>query len=118
MAFESSVSFKPMSSIQKHQFNDRACYHAVFVSVSNVMQLSWVSLFTFHHSDKAAVFVQIQVEAYMLTRSVHVPGGILAATRFEVNPDSSNARMYHGFKPADRSSTLPPIFIARLTACA
>jgi hypothetical protein len=70
------------------------------------------------HSEIAVVFVQIQVEAYMLTRSVHVPGGILAATLFEEKPFSSNARMYHGLRPADLSNTRPPSFMARLTALA
>ena len=47
---------------------------------------------------------------------VHVPGGILAATLLQLNPPSSNARIYHGSSPAERSSTLPPVLSARCMA--
>lgn len=70
------------------------------------------------HSTKGAVFVQIHVLAYILTRSVHVPLTSLDATLFPTNPFSSKALMYHGINPALLNSTLPPIFIARLTALA
>lgn len=62
------------------------------------------------------VFVQIQVDAYILTRSVHVPAGILAATLLQTKPFSSKARMYHGHNPADRSNTRPAVLSARLMA--
>ena len=62
------------------------------------------------------VFVQIQVDAYIFTRSVHVPAGILAATLLQTKPFSSKARIYQGFNPADRSNTRPLVLSARLIA--
>ena len=70
------------------------------------------------HSSSATptVFVHIQVLAYIFTRSVHVPGGILAATLFGLNPYSSNTLMYQGLRPALLIKTLPPSLRALLTA--
>ncbi len=77
--------------------------------------------------------VQIQAEAYILTLfpllrgssfmsrtrdpylSIHVPGN-LAPTLEAEKPFFSKTEVYHGFKPADRRITLPPIFIARFSA--
>lgn len=47
--------------------------------------------------------------------SIHVPGN-LAPTLEAEKPFFSKTEVYHGFKPADRRSTLPPIFIARFSA--
>ena len=47
--------------------------------------------------------------------SMHVPGN-LAPTLTAEKPLFSKTEVYHGFKPADRRSTLPPIFIARFSA--
>ena len=52
----------------------------------------------------------------MLTRSVHVPAGTLAATLLLANPCASNTLTYHGLKPALRSKTRQPSLRARLTA--
>lgn len=63
-----------------------------------------------------STFVQIHVLAYILTRSVHVPFGTLAATLLLANPSSSNTPTYHGLNPALLNNALPPILRARLTA--
>lgn len=81
----------------------------VYVHPSNIRVPAYVA---------GLIFIHINVEAYMLTRSVHEPGGILAATRLGVNPFSSKHRIYHGLRPADLRSTLPPNFKARLSALA
>ncbi len=82
----------------------------------------------------SSILVQIQAEAYILTLfrssigfldgcqerrniylSIHVPGN-LAPTLEAEKPFFSKTEVYHGFRPADRRSTLPPIFIARFRA--
>ena len=81
-----------------------------------------------------SVLVQIHAEAYMLTLthtvsqpymevyssgplylSMHVPGN-LAPTLFAIKPCFSNSDVYQGLSPAERRSTLPPIFRARYSA--
>lgn len=68
------------------------------------------------YPSKSTTLVQIHVLAYILTRSVHVPGGTLAATLLGVNPHSSKVLIYQGLNPLLLISTLPPSFSARLTA--
>ena len=46
---------------------------------------------------------------------MHFPA-VRAATRSHLNPCAENFAMYHGFSPALRSKTRPPIFIALLIA--
>ena len=46
---------------------------------------------------------------------MHFPA-VRAATRSHLNPCAENFAMYHGFSPALRSNTRPPIFIALLIA--
>lgn len=90
-------------------------YHKFYFSIISTS-------FTTHplltpHPVTPPVFVQIHVLAYILTRSVHVPGGIdLAATLLGLNPNSSKTLIYQGFKPELRISTRPPSLSARLTA--
>lgn len=67
-------------------------------------------------SGKLSVLVQIHVLAYIFTRSVHVPRGILAATLFGLNPFSSKTLIYQGSRPELLIKTLPPSLRARLTA--
>ena len=80
----------------------------------------------------SATFVNTQVEAYIFTLiwlaiiwfyvivvylSMHVPGRRAAARR-ALNPRLSKTAIYHGFRPAERSSIRPPILRTRLRACA
>ena len=56
----------------------------------------------------APTFVQIHVLAYILTRSVQVPGGTLAATLLDEKPFCSKVRMYHCFLEVSLPQ-LPPL---------
>lgn len=67
------------------------------------------------HPCGSPTFVMTQVLAYMFTRSTHIPGS-RAATLLTENASFSNTLTYHGFKPAERSKTLPFGFKARLSA--
>jgi len=49
-------------------------------------------------------------------RSIHAPGGNLAATRFATNPPSSKVFTYHGLSPALLTMTRPPTLSALFTA--
>src|SRR6266566_4523398 len=58
--------------------------------------------------------MQIQHEAYMLTRSMHSPGTRLPC-RLATKPRDSNARMYQGVRALDRSMARPPMRSARFS---